>query len=74
MTLSSLDGESSHVDMECHLAGGEEPELMRWVKRYRLEIVGLNSRHSLGSGTQFLERDWTLLYSGVACDESRRAV
>ncbi|KAI3351147.1 hypothetical protein L3Q82_005709 [Scortum barcoo] len=27
-------------DMECHLAGGKEPELVREVERYRLEIVG----------------------------------
>ncbi|KAI3364498.1 hypothetical protein L3Q82_011284, partial [Scortum barcoo] len=37
--------------------GGKEPELeMREVERYRLEIVGLTSTHSLGSGTQLLER------------------
>ncbi|KAI3353944.1 hypothetical protein L3Q82_005148 [Scortum barcoo] len=43
--------------------GGKEPEL---IERYRLEIVGLTSTHSLGSGTQLLERGWTLHYSGVA--------
>ncbi|KAI3359422.1 hypothetical protein L3Q82_002925 [Scortum barcoo] len=32
--------------------GGKEPELVREVERYRLEIVGLTSTHSLGSGTQ----------------------
>ncbi|KAI3354016.1 hypothetical protein L3Q82_018574 [Scortum barcoo] len=31
--------------------GGKEPELVREVERYRLEIVGLTSTHSLGSGT-----------------------
>ncbi|KAK3562947.1 hypothetical protein QTP86_011691, partial [Hemibagrus guttatus] len=36
--------------------GGKEPELVREVERYRLEIVRLASTHSLGSGTQFLER------------------
>ncbi|KAI3353743.1 hypothetical protein L3Q82_004980 [Scortum barcoo] len=37
--------------------GGKEPELVREVERYRLEIVGLTSTHSsLGSGTQLLER------------------
>ncbi|KAI3368369.1 hypothetical protein L3Q82_007835 [Scortum barcoo] len=46
--------------------GRKEPELMREVERYRLEIVGLTSTHSLGSGTQLLERGWTLHYSGVA--------
>ena len=38
------------------LLGGEEPELVREVERYQLEIVGLTSMHSLGSGTQLLER------------------
>ncbi|KAK3534950.1 hypothetical protein QTP70_002031 [Hemibagrus guttatus] len=36
--------------------GGKEPELVREVEQYRLEIVGLASTHSLGSGTQLLER------------------
>ncbi|KAI3357033.1 hypothetical protein L3Q82_003669 [Scortum barcoo] len=53
--------------------GGKEPELVREVERYRLEIVGLASTHSLGSGTQLLERGWTLHYSGVAQGERRRA-
>ncbi|KAI3353680.1 hypothetical protein L3Q82_004925 [Scortum barcoo] len=53
--------------------GGKEPELVREVERYRLEIVGLTSTHSLGSGTQLLERGWTLHYSGVAQGERRRA-
>ncbi|KAI3368478.1 hypothetical protein L3Q82_025493 [Scortum barcoo] len=52
--------------------GGKEPELVREVERYRLEIVGLTSTHSLGSGTQLLERGWTLHYSGVAQGERRR--
>ncbi|KAI3376312.1 hypothetical protein L3Q82_016421 [Scortum barcoo] len=60
-------------DMECHLTGGKEPELVREVERYRLEIVGLTSTHSLGSGTQLLERGWTLHYSGVAQGERWRA-
>ncbi|KAI3355454.1 hypothetical protein L3Q82_018290 [Scortum barcoo] len=55
------------------LLGGKEPELVREVERYRLEIVGLTSTHSLGSGTQLLERGWTLHYSGVAQGERRRA-
>ncbi|KAI3377202.1 hypothetical protein L3Q82_009118 [Scortum barcoo] len=46
---------------------------VREVERYRLEIVGLTSTHSLGSGTQLLERGWTLHYSGVAQGERRRA-
>ncbi|KAI3361778.1 hypothetical protein L3Q82_002122 [Scortum barcoo] len=53
--------------------GGKEPELVREVERYRLEIVGLTFTHSLGSGTQLLERGWTLHYSGVAQGERRRA-
>ncbi|KAI3354823.1 hypothetical protein L3Q82_004628 [Scortum barcoo] len=67
-TTQSLDQNSGNRDMECHhlAAGGKEPELVREVERYRLEIVGLTSTHSLGSGTQLLERGWTLHYSGVA--------
>uniref|UniRef100_A0AAV2MSF8 Endonuclease/exonuclease/phosphatase domain-containing protein n=1 Tax=Knipowitschia caucasica TaxID=637954 RepID=A0AAV2MSF8_KNICA len=53
--------------------GGKEPELVGEVKRYRLEIVGLTSTHSLGSGTQLLERGWTLHFSGVSRGERRRA-
>ncbi|KAK3559006.1 hypothetical protein QTP86_000109 [Hemibagrus guttatus] len=53
--------------------GGKEPELVREVERYRLEIVGLASTHSLGSGTQLLERGWTLFFSGVPHGERRQA-
>ncbi|KAK3556337.1 hypothetical protein QTP70_007103 [Hemibagrus guttatus] len=53
--------------------GGKEPELVREVELYRLEIVGLASTHSLGSGTQLLERGWTLFFSGVPHGERRRA-
>ncbi|KAK3544845.1 hypothetical protein QTP86_027518 [Hemibagrus guttatus] len=53
--------------------GGKEPELMREVERYQLEIVWLASTHSLGSGTQLLERGWTLFFSGVPHGERRRA-
>ncbi|KAK3521202.1 hypothetical protein QTP70_000769, partial [Hemibagrus guttatus] len=38
------------------LLGGKEPELVREVEWYRIEIVGFASTHSLGSGTQLLER------------------
>ena len=55
------------------LAGGKEPELVQEVERYWLEIVRLASTHILGSGTQLLERGWTLFYSGVALGERRRA-
>ncbi|KAK3509580.1 hypothetical protein QTP70_006449 [Hemibagrus guttatus] len=53
--------------------GEKEPELVREVERYRLEIVGLASTHSLGSGTQLLERGQTLFFSGVPHGERRRA-
>ncbi|KAK3536228.1 hypothetical protein QTP86_000137 [Hemibagrus guttatus] len=53
--------------------GGKEPELVREVERYWLEIVGLASTHSLGSGTQLLERGWTLFFSVVPHGERRRA-
>ena len=41
---------------------GKERELVEEVERYRLDIVGLTSTHSLGSGTQVLERGWTLFF------------
>ena len=53
---------------------GKEPELVQEVERYRLEIVGLTSTHSLGSGAQLLERGWTLFHSGVAHAERRRVL
>ncbi|KAK3560227.1 hypothetical protein QTP86_002185 [Hemibagrus guttatus] len=53
--------------------GGKEPELVREVERYRLEIVGFASMHSLGSGTQLLERGWTLFFSGVPHGERCQA-
>ena len=46
---------------------------MREVERYRLEIVGLTSMHSLGSGNQLLERGWTLHFSGVTHGEQWQA-
>ncbi|KAI3368327.1 hypothetical protein L3Q82_008033 [Scortum barcoo] len=64
-----LDQNSGNRDMECHLAGGRSLSSVREVERYRLEIVGLTSTHSLGSGTQLLEIGWTLHYSGVAQGE-----
>ena len=69
----SPDGDSSHGDMECQLARGKAPELVREVKRYQLEIVGLASMHSLDSRTELLERGWTLFYSGVSRGERRQA-
>ncbi|KAK3515164.1 hypothetical protein QTP70_008179 [Hemibagrus guttatus] len=53
--------------------GGKEPELVREVERYRLEIVRIASTHSLVSGTQLLERGWTLFFSGVPHGERCRA-
>ncbi|KAK3524967.1 hypothetical protein QTP86_011732 [Hemibagrus guttatus] len=53
--------------------GGKEPDLVREVERYRLDIVGLALTHSLGSGTQLLERGWTLFFSRVTHGERRQA-
>ncbi|XP_061767027.1 uncharacterized protein LOC133559349 [Nerophis ophidion] len=53
--------------------GGKEPELVREVEKFRLDIVGFTSTHSKGSGTSSLERGWTLFHSGVAGSERRRA-
>ena len=55
------------------LLGGKESELVQEVELYWLEIVGLTSTHILGSGTQLLERGWTLFHSGVARGEMWRA-
>ncbi|KAI3356732.1 hypothetical protein L3Q82_003407 [Scortum barcoo] len=58
------------------LQGGKKPELQWEVERYRLEIIGFTSiasPYSRGSGTQLLERGWTLHYSGVAQGERRQA-
>ncbi|TWW55998.1 hypothetical protein D4764_09G0010480 [Takifugu flavidus] len=52
---------------------GKEPELVREVEKFRLDIVGLTSTHGKGSGTSLLERGWTLYHSGVADGERRRA-
>ncbi|TWW69273.1 hypothetical protein D4764_18G0000790 [Takifugu flavidus] len=52
---------------------GKELELVGEVERYRLDMVGFTSTHSVGSGTQVLEGGWTLFYAGVAQGERRRA-
>ncbi|TWW63623.1 hypothetical protein D4764_03G0006310 [Takifugu flavidus] len=52
---------------------GKEPELVREVEKFRLDIVGLTLTHGKGSGTSLLERGWTLYHSGVADGERRRA-
>ena len=46
---------------------------MREVERYRLEIVGLTSTNSSGSGTSLLERVWTLFSAGVVPGGRQRA-
>ena len=46
---------------------------MREVERYHLDMVGLTSTHSTGSGTKLLERGWTLHFSGVAQGVRRQA-
>ncbi|CAM4456622.1 unnamed protein product [Leuciscus chuanchicus] len=51
----------------------QEPEIVREVQRFRLEIVGITCTHGLGSGTTLLERGWTFHHSGVAHGERRRA-
>uniref|UniRef100_A0A8C5CRJ5 Reverse transcriptase domain-containing protein n=1 Tax=Gadus morhua TaxID=8049 RepID=A0A8C5CRJ5_GADMO len=52
---------------------GKEPELVREVERYQLDLVGLTSTHSLSSGTVLLDKGWTLFFSGVAEGVRRRA-
>ena len=36
------------------------------VEQYQLDMVGLTSTHTTGSGNKLLERGWTLYFSGVA--------
>lgn len=36
------------------------------VKHYQLDLVGLASMHSIGSGSKLLDRGWTLFFSEVA--------
>ena len=43
--------------------GGKEPQLVKELERYRLDLVGLISTHSRGSGTLLLDRGWTLFFS-----------
>ena len=59
--------------MERHLSGGEGTGAGAGGEQYQLDIVGLTSMHSSGSGTKLLERGWTLAFSGVAQGERRRA-
>ena len=53
--------------------GGKEPELVREVERYQLDLVGLTSRHSRGSESVLLDREWALFFSGVdQCEATGR--
>ncbi|KAK5929262.1 hypothetical protein CgunFtcFv8_010507 [Champsocephalus gunnari] len=52
--------------------GGKEPELVWEVERYQLDLVGLTSTHSVGSGTLLLDRGWPLFFSRVAQGVRRR--
>lgn len=45
---------------------------MQEAKTYWLEIAGVTSMHSMGSGIQLLESSWTLGYSGVAQGERQQ--
>lgn len=56
LTTQSSGQTSCYRDMACDLAG--EPELVREVERFWLVIVGLSSRHSMGSGIAQRERRW----------------
>ena len=55
--------------MEVTSLVGKEVELVQEVKRYRLDIVGLTSTHSSGSGASLVERGLTFFYSGVVSGE-----
>ena len=60
------DGDGTLGKWNVTSLGGKEPELVREVERYWLDLVGLASMHSIGSGSKLLERGWTLFFSGVA--------
>lgn len=48
----------SYRDREC------QPKLARKAERYRIGIVMFTSTHSLVSGTQHVQKGWTLHYPG----------
>ncbi|TWW77709.1 hypothetical protein D4764_12G0010990 [Takifugu flavidus] len=52
---------------------GKKLELVGEVEHYRLDMVGLTSTHSVGSGTQVFEGGGTLFYAGVAQVQSTHA-
>ncbi|TWW62740.1 Rho guanine nucleotide exchange factor 10-like protein [Takifugu flavidus] len=62
----------THHPQEEHEGSGKELELVGEVERYRLDMIGLTSTHSVGSGTQVLEGGWTLFYAGVAARDGER--
>ena len=45
---------------------GKDPELVREVEQYQLDLVGLTYTHSIGSGTKLMDRGYALPFSGVA--------
>ncbi|XP_037550102.1 cadherin-8 [Nematolebias whitei] len=49
---------------------GKEPEIVHEVEMYQLDIVGLTYMYCMGSGTNLLERGWTLFHSGVTHDNT----
>ena len=46
---------------------------MREVEIYQLEVAGLTSLDSSGSGTSLIEWGWILFYAGVVPGERQRA-
>lgn len=45
---------------------GKEPELVRDIHHYRLDMVGLPSTRSISTGTKPLDWGWNLFFSGTA--------
>ena len=50
-----------------------EVELVQEVQRNQLDIARLPLKQSSDSGTNLLERSWTLFYAGVVPEERQRA-
>lgn len=59
--------------MECNHCLGKVPDLVYGVERYQQNAVGLTSMHSIDSGTNLLDRRWTLSYSGIVHVETCQA-
>ena len=68
----SLAAEASSMDVECHLSEEKGLELVYGVRKFQLDI-GLTSTHSKGSGSNLLQRGWTLFHFGVANSEKQWA-